>query len=124
MTTTARPRIAAGTYRVDPARTTIRIGATHAFGLGPVRATMSVRSGTIVVGADPTSSTVTAQADAHSFTSDKQKRDRDIRSKRFLHADGFGDLVFTSTGLRRDGEVWRLDGELTVRGVTAPVTFE
>ena len=121
ITTTA---IAAGTYAIDTDRSTVRFHATHAFGLGPVSGTLAVRDGTVTVAADPAGCAVAARVDAASFTTDKPKRDADIRSKRFLHTDRHPDMGFVAGRLTRDGDRWLLAGTLTVRGTTAPVTLE
>jgi polyisoprenoid-binding protein YceI len=67
---------------------------------------------------------VTARLDAASFTTDKPRRDKDIRSKRFLDAQRFPDMCFASERLAREGDRWLLVGTLTVRGTAAPVTLE
>ena len=116
--------VAAGTYTIDTARSTIRFTATHAFGLGPVTGTFTVRDGTITLAADPAGCAVTARVDAASFTTDKPRRDADVRSKRFLDAERHPDLGFVAGRPTRDGDRWLLPGTLTVRGTTAPVTLE
>jgi polyisoprenoid-binding protein YceI len=114
--------VRAGTYAIDTARSQVRFRATHSFGLGPVTGTFTVRDGTITV--TPEGAEVTARVAADSFTTDKSRRDADVRSKRFLHADAHPDLVFTGRHLTRDGDRWLLHGRLTVRGTTAPVTLD
>jgi polyisoprenoid-binding protein YceI len=116
--------VAAGTYTIDPTRSRVTFTTSHAFGLGPVAGTMAVRDGVITVADDPTRSSVRARVDAGSFTTDKRRRDTDIRSKRFLDAANHPDLAFVSDRLVRDGAGWKLHGHLTVRGRTAPVVLE
>jgi polyisoprenoid-binding protein YceI len=116
--------LAAGTYAIDPARSRVRFTATHAFGLGPVYGSFTIRDGAITIAADPADSSVTARLAADSFTTDKTRRDADIRSKRFLHAQAYPDILFVSDRLSHDDGRWLLHGRLTVRGTTAPVTLE
>lgn len=123
MITDTGQAIAAGTYLIDPARSTIRFHTTHSFGLGPVSGTFAVRDGVITVADDPAASSVTAAVDAASFRTDKPRRDTDIRSKRFLHSEAFPTLDFVSTEVVRTGQEWQLRGRLCVRGVTAPVVL-
>jgi polyisoprenoid-binding protein YceI len=111
-----------GTYAIDTSRSQVRFRATHSFGLGPVAGTFTVRDGTITV--TPEGAEVTARVAADSFTTDKARRDADVKSKRFLHAEAHPDLLFTGRHLTRDGDRWLLHGRLTVRGTTAPVTLE
>lgn len=116
--------IVAGTYAIDATASRIRFTATHGFGLGPVTGTFAVRGGTITVAADPARCAVTASVDAASFTTDKAKRDKDIRSKRFLHTQVHPNMLFVADRLVRGDDRWLLHGNLTVRGTTAPTTLE
>lgn len=47
-----------------------------------------------------------------------------MKSERVLWAEEFPEIVFESTDVARTGEGARLNGLITVRGVTRPVTFE
>ena len=124
MTTNLRTQIRPGTYTIDPARSSCRLIATHVFGLKPVDATMTVHQGTITVADDPARSTASAEIATASFRSDDAKRNRDIRSKRFLDAAGFPVIAFRSTSCEIDGSGGRLTGVLNVRGQDSPVTLE
>ncbi|HLL67693.1 MAG TPA: YceI family protein [Micromonosporaceae bacterium] len=124
MSTDTGTAVAAGVYEINAADSHVRFRTSHSFGVGPVAGTFAMRDGTITVAADPRASTVTARVDAASFTTDKPKRDADVRSKRFLNADEHPELVFTSDRLVRDGDRWLLHGRLTVRGRTAPIVLE
>jgi polyisoprenoid-binding protein YceI len=110
-----------GTYRIDTGRSTVRFTATHVFGLKPVDGTFTVRGGTVVVAAEPGRSTVSAELDADSFTTDDPRRDKDVRGKRFLAAAAHPAIGFRSTGLRRDADGWLLTGVLSIRGGSAPM---
>lgn len=123
MITDTDPAIAAGTYLIDPAHSTVRFRVTHSFGLGPVSGTFDIRDGVLTVADDPGGSTVRARVDAGSFRTDKPRRDADVRGRRFLDADTFPTLDFRSAALARTDDGWQLRGDLTVRGVTAPVTL-
>lgn len=122
MTSTAvRPSIAAGTYRIDPARTTVRFDMREMFGLKPVQGTFTVRDGTVVVGADPQHSCVRVEMDPARFKTDKARRDKDILSDKWLDPAGYPEMSYVGDRLTESPEGWRLSGELTVHGVTAPV---
>lgn len=124
MTADTGTAITAGSYVIDAASSHIQFTATHAFGLGPVTGTFTVRDGTITIAADPAECSVAARVNAASVTTGKARRNKDIRSKRFLHAREHPDMVFVSDRLTRDGDRWLLQGTLTVRGRTAPATVE
>jgi polyisoprenoid-binding protein YceI len=112
-----------GSYLIDTARSTVRLTATHVFGLKPVDATIAIRSGTVMVGAGPELSTVSADLDAASFTTDDPRRDKDVRGKRFLAAETHPAIGFRSTGLTRTADGWQLTGVLSVRGGSAPLAL-
>jgi polyisoprenoid-binding protein YceI len=123
MTTAASTRVTPGTYRIEPERSSLRLRAAHAFGLGPVAVTMAIVDGGVVV-EGPDRCRVTATIDAASFTTDKARRDAQVRSKAFLDTQRYPMMSFAGTDLApgADGG-WTLAGELTVRGVTAPVSL-
>jgi polyisoprenoid-binding protein YceI len=113
-----------GTYVIDTARSRIGFTATHAFGLGPVTGTCMVRDGTITIAADPAGCTASARVDAASLTTGNARRDKSVRSKRFLCVQEYPDMLFVSGRLARDGNRRVLHGVLTVRGVAAPAALE
>jgi polyisoprenoid-binding protein YceI len=112
-----------GTYAIDPAASTCRLFATHAFGLKPVTATMAIRGGTVTVAADPVRSTASAELDAGTFHTDDPRRDRDITGKRFLDAGGHPVIAFRSTGCAVSAQGWQRTGVLRVRDVDSEVTM-
>lgn len=110
-----------GRYRISPERSTVTIRTRHLFGLGPVRAALELRDGTISVADPVTGSVVRARAAVSTFTSGNQARDAAVLSRSLLHAEAHPSLTFTSTGLTSQAGEWVLRGELEARGVTAPV---
>ena len=124
MTSITMPSITAGTYVLDPAKSKITFSVKHLFGLGTVHGSFAVRHAKVCVDVDPQRSCVDAVIDAASFSTGNPRRDKDIRSARFLDAAAHPEIAFSSTGLRRhrDGTA-TMDGELTVKGVRTPVTL-
>jgi polyisoprenoid-binding protein YceI len=118
-----RPLIAAGTYRIDAARSRVRFRIKETFGLTTTHGTFAVKDGTVVIATVPEESTVTANLAAGSFTTDKARRDRTVVSKRFLDAERHPTIAFTGTRLVRSGGSWTLHGTLTVRGGSCPVSL-
>jgi polyisoprenoid-binding protein YceI len=107
-----------GRYRIDPEHSTVTIRTRHLFGLGPVRATLALRDGRIVVSEQPEASTAAARFAVPTFASGNQARDAAVLSPRLLDAEAYPSLSFTSTGLVSERGQWSLRGELEVRGVT------
>ena len=124
MTTSTTPTIATGTYVIDAVSSSVTFEARHIFGLGPVQCSIAIRDGSIRIAADPAESSVDATLDAASFATNNPKRDKDIRSKRFLDVTTYPDITFAGTirGTHADGG-WRLVGNLRVRDTTSPITF-
>jgi len=51
-------------------------------------------------------------------------RDGHLRTSDFFAVEEFPTIDFRSTGLRVEGDDYLVDGELTLRGVTKPVTIK
>jgi polyisoprenoid-binding protein YceI len=113
----------AGRYHLDPGRSSVTFRTRHLFGLGTVTGTLAITSGEISIDPELLHATATATISAASFSSGNRARDRDARSPRFLHTDQYPDITFRAGGLGHDQDRWMLAGELTVRGVTSPVTL-
>ncbi len=123
LTTTEIPGYVAGTWNIDPAHSDVSLTVRHMM-VSKVRGQFERFSGQIVTADDPLGSTVVAVVDATSFKTNNVDRDNHIRSADFLEVDKYPTLEFRSTGLRaRGAEEYALDGELTIHGVTRPVTF-
>ncbi|GAA3017893.1 YceI family protein [Streptosporangium longisporum] len=113
-----------GDYAFDTART--RIGFTARHTIGPVvRGRFErVEGGAHVDGDHPSRSSVTVTIGAGSLQTLNPRRDKALRGK-FLDLDDHPAITFTSTGVRQAGETaFLLTGDLTIRGVTRPVTVD
>lgn len=114
---------AAGRYVIDPTHSSVEFTVRH-LGLSKVRGRFVAFSGEIDVAVDPEASTVSVSIDATSFGTGNADRDGHVKSADFLDVEQFPTLDFAGTGVRRDGENWFLDGDLTIKGVTRPVTLD
>jgi polyisoprenoid-binding protein YceI len=123
MTTATRiPGYVVGAWTIDPVHSDVAFVVRH-FGVSKVRGRFDTVSGTIVTSEDPTKSSVTATIQADSVNTNNDQRDGHLRSADFLHVEEHEHLTFTSTAVRIDGEDVEIDGELTLHGVTGPVTL-
>ena len=111
----------AGTYRIDPDRSTVAYSGRHLFGLGGVHASFSIREGALQVADPPSASTATVVVDSASFRSGSARRDSDIRSAKFLDVASYPDIVFRCDGLRQDEHGWTASGTVTAHGTEVPV---
>ena len=125
MTTAAATSLSAltGTYALDPTHTRIGFVARHAM-VTKVRGAFNEFEGTVVLDGDDVSrSTASVSIVAASIDTRQAQRDAHLRSNDFLSMDEFPTITFTSTAARRTGEAeFELDGELTIKGVTRPIT--
>lgn len=111
----------AGTYDVDPSRSSIRFTTRHFFGLGSVSGSFAVHSARVRIADPVTESAVTATVLAASFTTGNEGRDKKVRSSTFLDAASHPEISFRSTSFRETDGGLVLDGALTVRGHTSPI---
>lgn len=110
----------AGTYRVDPQRSSVTYACRHMFGLGSVRADFTISSGLLNVSSTLAGSSASATIDAASFDSANQRRDRDVKGRGLLDVAAFPTIAFSSTGIREDGGAI-LAGIVAMHGVEAAV---
>src|SRR4051794_29057996 len=96
MTASTAPTIAPATYLIDPARSTIRFVSKAVLGLFRVRGTFPIRDGTIVAADDVPRSPVTAAVDAASVNPANTRRDKDLRSTKYLDTAHHPDILFAS----------------------------
>lgn len=73
---------------------------------------------------DPRKLSVSTEIDATTCWTGVDARDEHLRSADFLHCEQFPKIGFTSTSVEEVGPTdYRVAGDLTIRGVTRPVTL-
>jgi polyisoprenoid-binding protein YceI len=117
---TRAPTPAVGHYRIDPVRTSVRFSTRHLFGLGAVTGTVKLREADFSI-TEHLSATVHAVLDAASFDTGNPRRDRDVRSARYLNVTAYPDITFSSEQVRLHEGKWAAVGTVTAHGVAAPV---
>ena len=113
----------AGRYAIDASHTEVVAIARHLM-FTKVRALFPEVTGHVVIAEDPTQSSARVDIAVASVDSRDAGRDEHLRSADFFDVENHPTIVFASTGLRRDGSDWKLDGDLTVRGTTRSVTLD
>jgi polyisoprenoid-binding protein YceI len=73
---------------------------------------------------DLTRASVEVKIDAASIDTQVADRDTHLRSPDFLDAAKYPELTFRSSKVEKAGAGYRVQGELTIHGVTKPVTLE
>lgn len=113
-----------GTYVIDKAHTEIGFVARHLIGT-KVRGRFTEFEGSFTVAENPQESTVEAVVQAASINTGVDMRDDHLRSNDFLDMANFPTLELKSTSLTKVSDTeWKLGTDLTIRGVTKPVTFD
>jgi polyisoprenoid-binding protein YceI len=62
-------------------------------------------------------------ADIDSIDTNNEQRDAHLKSADFFSAEEYGQLRFTGNRYEADGDDAKLHGELTIRGITRPITL-
>jgi polyisoprenoid-binding protein YceI len=113
-----------GRWTIDPAHSAITITARH-MGLASVRGVINEFSGTIEIAQLAELSTVEARMQADSIDTGNKMRDDHLRSADFLDVSNYPLIEYTGIGVSPQGDDrWRVDGELTLHGITRPVHLD
>lgn len=124
MATGATTPATAITWKVDPAHSSAEFKVKHMM-ISNVKGRMSGIVGTLSEHpADKTLSTVEATVDVATLTTGDAQRDAHLKSADFFDMEKFPKLTFKSNKVeRKDESEYRVTGDLTVHGITKPVTF-
>ncbi len=114
---------AAGTWQIDGAHSSIEAVARHLV-VSKVRGRFEEFSGSILVAEPVEDSVVEVEIDAASINTSQEDRDGHLRSGDFLDVDNHPTIAFRSTSVEPAGEAWKVHGDLTIRGVSKPVTLD
>ena len=117
------PGYVAGTWDIDASHSTVGFSVRHMM-VSKVRGYFREFSGEIVTAANPADSTVTATIDMDSIDTRQEQRDAHIKSADFFDVGNHTVMTFRSTEVRTDGADWSVLGDLTIKGITKPVTLE
>lgn len=115
----------ADAYKFDQKHTQIRFDWIHVAGV-TLSGFFTKYDGTIDLNfADPVKSSVNITLDVSGIWTGVPKFDEHLKSADFFDAAKFPAVTFKSTKLEKTGEnSGKLTGEMTVKGVTKPITFD
>jgi len=116
------PGLTGGTYTIDPAHSEVTFAIRHL--MSKVRGSFTDFAGELSVADDLGVSTATATIRLASVDTRNADRDAHLRSAEILDVERYPSMTFATTGVRATGDRYRLDGELTIKDVTRPVTLE
>ena len=114
---------APGRWQLDPGHTEAAFIGRH-FMLTKIRGRFTGVTGTITVAEEPGESTVEVTIDMASVNSGSQARDDHLRSADFFDAARHPTATFCGHAADWQGTRGLLAGDLTIRGVTRPVTLQ
>ena len=69
-------------------------------------------------------STIVFTADIDSIDTNNAQRDTHLKSGDFFDAGTHKQLIFTGKNYQKAGDEYRLSGDLTIRGITKPITLD
>jgi polyisoprenoid-binding protein YceI len=115
---------AVGTYAIDASHTQLGFAVRH-MAVSKVRGRFGTFEGTIDIAENPVDSKVSLSIDATSVDSRDENRDNHLRSGDFFDIEHHPQWAFASTSIAAVTPTeWKVTGDLTIRGVTKPVTLD
>ena len=112
-----------GIWTIDANHSAIVFSIRH-LGLSKVRGRFSRFSSSMNVSPDQGNVGVEAEIDLSSIDTNNSDRDAHLRSTDFFNTDAEPTMRFSGNGLSGSGDDWTLTGEVTLNGVTRPLTMK
>jgi polyisoprenoid-binding protein YceI len=114
----------ADTFKIDPVHSSIAFSIKH-LGVTDFYGRFNDVSGQVVFDkADPSKSSVEVTIPVESVDTHNEKRDQQLKSPDFFNAKQFPTIVFKSKSVEGSGDTYKATGDLTLHGVTKPLTLE
>ena len=113
-----------GTFSIDSGHSSVGFVVRHMM-VSKVRGRFANFDGRIVVGETPAESSVEVSIESASVDTKEENRDAHLRSPDFFDVEKYPTWTFASSKLVPTGKGhFDLEGELTLHGVTRPITLE
>lgn len=112
-----------GTWAVDTDHTEVSFVARHMM-VAKVRGRIPVVAGGVVIAEDPAQSTVVVTLGTSGVDTGSADRDAHLRSSDFFDTDVHPTATFASTAVQWYGTRALVDGQLTIKGISRPVTLD
>ena len=112
------------TWKLDPSHTLVEFSAKHLM-ITTVKGRFTDVEGFIHADdKDIKNSSVEATLKAATIDTRTEQRDNHLRSAEFLEGEKYPEIKFRSTRIEGSKEEFKLTGDLTIRGVTRPITLD
>ena len=122
--TTTIPGYRAGTWVIDPTHSEVSFSVRH-LAISKVKGSFESFDASLVTDEDHTASKVTASIDVASVNTNQKDRDGHLQTGDFFLAEEHPKMTFVSTSIEEKGDdAFLVHGDLTLRGVTKPVTLK
>jgi polyisoprenoid-binding protein YceI len=118
-TATAPHTLPTGTWTIDPVHS--QVGFAVGYHVGTFRGSFSPVDAKLEVDADG-NATLTGSTSVASVKVQDENLAVHLQAPDFFDAERTPDISFTSTAIRVSGDQIEIDGELTIKGTTVPVT--
>lgn len=112
----------AADYAIDPNHTQASFTVTH-LAISRVSGKMPVTSGTVVLGPTGVPSAISATFSAKDLDTQSTDRDHELRGPDWFEVDKFPTIAFVAKSINGTPQAFTVTGELTMHGVTKPVTL-
>ena len=122
--TTNPAQVESGTYAIDPQHTQVLFAVSH-MGFTTYYGRFSDAGGMLNLSAkDPAASSLQVQVPVSTVSTQSEKLTEELKDPDWFNAQKFPTISFTSTGVQRTGpDLAQVTGNLTLHGVTKPVTL-
>lgn len=111
-------------WTIDPAHSNAGFQIRH-LGVSNVRGSLTGVKGTVQLDEkDVTKSTVNATIDTSTVSTSNDARDKHLKSPEFFDVGKFPEMTFKSRGFSNTGGKLQMTGDLTLNGVSKPVTLD
>lgn len=115
--------LSAGTWNIDPVHSSVAFVVRH-LGVSNLRGNFRTFEGAIEIGENPLDSKVSVTIDTSSVSTGDANRDGHLSGTDFFDVENHKQITFNSTSVEGDGDDYKVHGDLTVNGVTKPVTLD
>lgn len=117
-------RVQAGTYAIDPAHTQVAFTINH-FGFNNYVGLFGMPTGSLTIDPkEPEKASLTVEIPMNEVHTSSLKLDEHLKTPDFLDTAKFPTAKFVSTAVKVEGMEAEITGNLTLHGVTKPVTIE
>lgn len=111
-------------WNLDKSHSSVKFTVQHLV-ISEVEGSFKLFSGDVnSVNPDFTNAAINFSVDVNSINTDDEKRDGHLKSDDFFNAEKYPEMKFTSTSFKKvKGNIYMLDGNLTIRNTTKKVKF-